>query len=130
MKTSFVKGALLFVGGALCAAVIFGKTPGMGPPGDKTPMTGVPMTPELFEDRTQHALVELADLGRYVSVFITEQPVDACVTPPRPTVFPPPGVNPKFVAAGWGAAEAVNNGYLKGLRGLVILEGKCRPNNP
>jgi len=126
MKTSIVRGVFLFAAGALCAAVIAGVNP-------RT--KDEPMTPKLFEQRAQHLLAELADLGRYAGPVkngrwvIYQLPVDACVTPPQPTV-PPPGVNPVALEAMQNGLGPYNAGLIAGRGDLISLMEKCHPVDP
>jgi hypothetical protein len=124
MKNSIVRGALLFVAGAACATVVIA---GINPK-----VKAEPLTVKMFEQRVQLSLAQVSDFGRYVGavkdgrVFMTELPVDACVTPPRPTVVSP-GVNPVWLQAGMDAMGAMNVGYNQGQGDLVVLDGKCHP---
>jgi hypothetical protein len=127
MKTSIVRGVLLFAAGVVCASVIANVNP---------KVKEEPMTVKLFEQRAQRLLVELADLGRYAGPIkdgrwgIYQLPVDACVTPPRPTVTPP-GVNPVALQAMLDGLGPYDAGLIAGSGDLVyLLDGKCHPVKP
>lgn len=126
MKTSIVQGVFLFAAGAACASVIAAMNP---------KLREEPMTPKLFEQRAQHLLVELADLGRYAGPVkdgrwgIYQLPSDFCVTPPQPTV-PPPGVPPVALQGMLDGLGPYDAGLIAGSGDLVYLIERCHPVNP
>lgn len=122
MKSSIIRGFLLFAAGAGCATVVAGYE---GAP---------PITVEDFQARLNKVLVELADLGRY-PVFIDGGRVGINIAPytcgPKPPIPKQPAyaVDPFLLSNAVQAATMVNQGYWVGEVAPVFEDGKCKPYN-
>ena len=119
MKTSIIRGALLFAAGAGCATLAGGI------------YSSAPITPEQFQERANTLLTQLADLGGYVAIAkdgrvgIFTDPY-SCVPTPKPKM-PANAVDLIMLHYGLEAMNVMNEGYLVDEPMPVYVVDKCKP---
>ena len=121
MKSSFIRGLLIFAGGAATAALASGFYP------------PEPMTAGEFQERLIKLSAQVEALGAYVAVAengrvgIFTDPA-ACIPPVPPNpVMPPNGVDSRTLRIATLALITHNEGILMGENGLVYEVGRCKP---
>lgn len=121
MKTSAVRGVLIFAAGAATAALASGLYP------------VEPITVPEFRERATVLIAEVEALGAYVAVVengrvgLFTDPI-RCVppTPPKP-VLPANAVDPRSLRAATAALIALNEGYMLDEHEPVYEVGRCKP---
>ena len=121
MKSSIIRGLVMFAAGAGCATVVAGLYPPIEP-----------ITPELFQERLTAVLGELDALGGYVGLAQDGRigiytNVSACVPPVPPPKWPAHAVDQRSFDYGVKAAFNLNLNYLAEEGNPVYVLGKCRP---
>jgi len=121
MKSSLIRGLVMFAAGAGCATVAAGLYPPIEP-----------ITPELFQDRLTTAMAEIEALGGYVGLAENGRigiytNVGACLPPVPPPKWPAPAVDQRGLEYGFKAAFQLNLNYLAQEGNPVYVLGKCRP---
>jgi hypothetical protein len=121
MKTSAVRGVLIFVAGFATAALASGLYP-------KEPIT-VPK----FQERATTLIAAVEELGAYVAVTekgrvgLFTDPA-ACIPPNPPVpIFPMNSVDPRTLRAATAALIALNEGLMFGEPMPVYEVGRCKP---
>ena len=121
MKSSIVRGVLIFAAGAGCATVVAG---GVFPPDIK---------PEEFEPRLARAARELAEIGIYTvdvkegMVSFTVSPA-FCVPTPEPDIMEGRAVDPRWLRKGYQAVQGWNEGKIAGLKTVTkVVAPPCMP---
>ena len=116
MKSSIVRGVLLFVAGAACATVLAGVMPGY-------------MGGEEWDTRMKAWLKEGELLGTYVievhdgRVFVNPEPI-ACPKPPQPKL-PDAAVNPWLFAQAAHAGAEKNQLLMAGADVVARETARC-----
>ena len=121
MKSSLIRGFVIFAAGAATAALASGLYP------------REPITPREFQDRALRLIADVEALGAYVAVIengrigIYSNPY-ACV-PPRPPVpvLPANAVDPRMLEIAGKALVGMNTGIIMDERELVYEVGRCKP---
>jgi len=121
MKSSLIRGLVMFAAGAGCATVAAGLYPPIEP-----------ITPELFQDRLTTAIAEIEALGGYVGLAENGRigiytNVGACLPPVPPPKWPAHAVDSRSLEYGVQAAVNLNLNYLAEEGNPVYVLGKCRP---
>ena len=121
MKSSIIRGLVMFFAGAGCATVVAGLYPPIEP-----------ITPELFQERLTAVLVEVDALGGYVGLVENGRigiftNVGACLPPVPPPKWPAHAVDQRSFDYGVKAAFNLNLNYLAEEGNPVYVLGKCRP---
>jgi hypothetical protein len=121
MKSSIIRGLVMFFAGAGCATVVAGLYPPIEP-----------ITPELFQERLTAVLVEVDALGGYVGLAENGRigiftNVGACLPPVPPPKWPAHAVDQRSLEIGFKAAVNLNLNYLAEEGNPVYVLGKCRP---
>ena len=121
MKTSAVRGFVIFAAGAATAALASGFYP------------KEPITVGEFQERATVLIAEVEALGAYVALAENGRVglftnVGACVppNPPRPNL-PAYGAESRALGLGLKALATINEGRLMDEHELVYEVGKCRP---
>jgi hypothetical protein len=121
MKTSAIRGLLIFAAGAATAALASGMYP------------KEPITVGEFQERATVLIAEVEALGAYVALAQNGRVglytnVGACVppNPPRPNL-PAYAVDSRTLRMATEALIAINEGRLMDEHELVYEVGKCRP---
>ena len=122
MKTSIVRGVLIFAAGAGCATVVAGG-------GWYLPETNGPE----FEVRLAKAAREVAEIGIYSFdashgvVYLDPNPA-ACTPTPQPEIMEARAVDPHWMRKGSQALQAWNEGRIAGLKTVVkVVSPPCMP---
>ena len=135
MKTSAVRGMLLFAAGAMSATLV-ALAQGYSPfnpfsPGDK------PMTVDEWQKQADELLLKIKDLGSRVAAIggelaINEGPPIRCVWPPIvtngptvPPVPPPTDIDRHYFEVGMHSLAAANESRLAGRARLAFAIDKC-----
>ena len=121
MKSTLIRGLVIFAAGAGCATVVAG----LYPPID-------PITTEQFQDRLTAAVAEVEALGRYVGIAQDGRigiytNVGACVPSPPVPKWPAHVVDFSSLELGHCAIGTMNKAYMSEERQPVYVLGKCRP---
>jgi hypothetical protein len=118
MKTSIIRGLLLFAAGAGCATVIASVN------------YKEPVTPEQFLEQAPELLNSIATIGASVAgvsggtVYLGMNPPIACFPPPNPKM-PEGAVSPTLLSNGMAALEAYNRAKIDAHPEPVRLTDKC-----
>jgi hypothetical protein len=122
MKSSIVRGVLIFAAGAGCATVVAGS--GWFPPDIK---------PEEFEPRLARAARDLAEIGIYTvdvkdgMVYFTVSPA-SCTPTPQPDIMEGRAVDPRWARKGYQAVQGWNEGHIAGLKTVTkVVSPPCMP---
>lgn len=120
MKSTLIRGLVMFVAGAGCATVAGGL------------YSNEPITPEQFQERATGLLAQVEALGGHVALAENGRvgiftSVEACVYPPPPPKWPAHFVNPSSLDLGLKALAQINLAYLNEEPMPVYVAGKCRP---
>ena len=121
MKSTLIRGLVMFVAGAGCATVVAGLYPPIKP-----------ITPEQFQERLTAAMVEVEALGSYVGIAQDGRigiytNVGACVPNPPVPKWPAHVVNFSSLELGQLAMGTMNKAYMSEEPMPVYVLGKCRP---
>ena len=121
MKSSAIRGLVIFAAGAATAALASGMYP-------KEPITG----PQ-FEERLFVLMGEVEALGAYVAVaengrigIFTDPAACAPPNPPRPN-YPNGSVDTRMLANASKALNVYNEGRMYDEREPVYVVGRCKP---
>jgi len=121
MKTSVVRGFVIFAAGAATAALASGLYP-------KEPIT-VPQ----FQERAFKALADIEALGAYIAVAengrigLYTNPY-ACIPPVPPVpIMPVNAVDPNTLETAVRMLVVMNHGLLMGETSSVYEVGRCKP---
>jgi hypothetical protein len=120
MKTSIIRGALIFAAGAGCAVMAGGY------------WTPPETNPEEFAVRLQKVSLELAEIGVYAVgsrdgvVSLNPNPA-ACTPTPQPDIMEGRAVNPVLLNRGLHAVDAYNDGRIAGVKVGIIVSPPCKP---
>jgi|KBSSwiStaDraftv2_1062776.scaffolds.fasta_scaffold719965_2 hypothetical protein len=121
MKSSIIRGVMIFAAGAGSAVVAGG--------GWWTP----PETnPEEFAVRLQKVSRELAEIGVYAvstrdGVVALDPNPAQCTPTPQPDIMEGRAVNPVLLNRGLGAVDAYNDGRIAGVKVGIIVRPPCKP---
>jgi hypothetical protein len=121
MKSSVIRGLLIFAAGAATAAL----ASGLYPP--------EPISPGEFQDRAIKLIAQVEALGAYVAVAedgrigLYTNPY-ACIPPVPPVpVLPANAVHPSTLETATRMLVVMNHGLLTGETSLVYEVGRCKP---
>ena len=120
MKSSIIRGALIFAAGAGSAVIAGGYwTP---------PETNV----DEFTVRLQKVSRELAEIGVYAvstrdGVVSLDPNPAACTPTPQPDIMEGRAVNPVLLNRGLRAVDAFNDGRIAGVKVGIIVWPPCKP---
>jgi hypothetical protein len=121
MKSSVIRGLLIFAAGAASAAL----ASGLYPP--------EPITPGEFQERAIKLIAQVEELGAYVAVAengrigIYTNPY-ACIPPVPPVpVWPVNAVDPSTLETAARMLVVMNHGLLRGETSLAYEVGRCKP---
>jgi hypothetical protein len=120
MKSSIIRGALIFAAGAGSAVIAGGYW--------MPPETN----PEEFAVRLQKVSHELAEIGVYSLstrdgvVWLDPNPA-ACTPTPEPDIMEGRAVNPVLLNRGLSAVDAYNDGRIAGVKVGIIVRPPCKP---
>lgn len=122
MKSTIVRGFMLFAAGAGCASVVAG-------------IYGIPpITVEDYLSRNDKLLLDIQELGQY-PVFHEDGKVGINIAPetcgPKPPApkMPAGAVDPRLLRHGIKALMAINEGHWLGNAVPVYADDKCKPYN-
>ena len=120
MKSSIIRGALIFAAGAGSAVIAGGYwTP---------PETNV----EEFTVRLEKVSRELAEIGLYAvsirdGVVALDPNPAACTPTPQPDIMEGRAVNPVLLSRGLRAVDGFNDGRIAGVKVGIIVWPPCKP---
>jgi hypothetical protein len=121
VKSSIVRGVLIFAAGAGCATVVAG---GGWYPYETNPVD--------YEQRLAKAAREIAEIGIYNFdakkgvVYLIPSPA-SCTPTPIPDIMEGRAVNPIWLRSGFEAVQAWNEGRISGYKTIVKIAPPCMP---
>jgi hypothetical protein len=120
MKTSIVRGVLIFAAGAGSAVIAGGYW--------MLPETNA----EEFTVRLEKVSRELAEIGVYAvsardGVVSLDPNPAACTPTPQPDIMEGRAVNPVLLARGLRAVDTFNDGRIGGVKVGILVRPPCKP---